>query len=979
VYQAQGRYAEALERFQQSLAIARALGDQDGEGATLNNIGAVYQAQGRYAEALVAYQQAMDTFEVVRTVAGSEAGRASFIAQHASLYVQAAGLFHQQGQDEEAFFTSERGRARAFLDSLATGHVELSDDEAAALLAQEQEAYAGRQAAQDALARARALDPSRGSGQAPPDPTLVADLEAQLAEAEAAYTEALAAIEARGDQLAALVPGRGTVLGLSEVQALLDEETTLLSYFVLDDETLAFLITRSSFEVIPIEVSRQELTDRVIYLRDVIPFRKLEATLPAAAELHQLLIAPLSTSLHTPRLAIVPHGPLHYLPFAALVDPDTDQYLLERYTLLTLPSASALPFMQQNRHPPVDSKRGGGSALILGNPVTGDPNLAPLIFAEREAQAIAEFCSTEPLLGDAATESAVREWASQASILHLAAHGSYNPYTPLYSTIALAPDETNDGRLEVHEVYGLDLTSADLVVLSACQTHLGELSAGDELVGLTRAFFFAGTPTVVASLWSVDDEATGLLMERFYTHLGQGMSKAAALRQAQLEVWETHPDPYYWAGFVLSGDGSPMAAPVRLSSWVWLIVGGGALIVLVLGGVVWRRTARHPEVSEEEIPSWASPQDTGGLLRRVKWATDWRTQIKQLYREDIMNRKGLLALLIGLALVALLLIAYNALQPTLRPRGTPSPTPGPVTVRVAPDGSGDYPSLGAAIEVVSERSTLILDPGAYRLAEPLDIHKSLYLVGAGMDQTEIVSEAEEYVVRFSGDGSFSAEDLTFRHQGEAAADVVIVQGGEATFTRCRFTGAAYVEGERGGSGLQLEGLTTGLVQDCVAEGNGTVGIFIGDQAQATLEANTCSDNGIGIICGNSASGVARRNQCTGNQIGIGIANQAQVTLEENVFSDNGTGIFIMDEAQPTLEENICSDNESAGISYFDNAGGVARQNRTTGNGIFDITVLGQAHPTLERNVCSSGILFAGGIYIEESAAPALINNDCDTK
>jgi parallel beta-helix repeat protein len=449
-----------------------------------------------------------------------------------------------------------------------------------------------------------------------------------------------------------------------------------------------------------------------------------------------------------------------------------------------------------------------------------------------------------------------------------------------------------------------------------------------------------------------------------------------------------------------------MVAPSRLSSWVWLIVGGGALIVLVLGGVVWRRTARHPEVSEEEIPSWASPQDTGGLLRRVKWATDWRTQIKQLYREDIMNRKGLLALLIGLALVTLLLIAYrshpeitsnfslgkggqnykvilgqvhSALQPALRPTGTPTPTPGPVTVRVAPDGSGDYPSLGAAIEVVSERSTLILDPGAYRLAEPLDIHKSLYLVGAGMDQTEIVSEAEEYVVRFSGDGSFSAEDLTFRHQGEAAADVVIVQGGEATFTRCRFTGAAYVEGERGGSGLQLEGLTTGLVQDCVAEGNGTVGIFIGDQAQATLEANTCSDNGIGIICGNRASGVARQNQCTGNQIGIGIANQAQVTLEENVFSDNGTGIFIMDEAQPTLEENICSDNESAGISYFDNAGGVARQNRTTGNGIFDITVLGQAHPTLERNVCSSGILFAGGIYIEESAAPALINNDCDTK
>ena len=115
-----------------------------------------------------------------------------------------------------------------------------------------------------------------------------------------------------------------------------------------------------------------------------------------------------------------------------------------------------------------------------------------------------------------------------------------------------------DGWLTVGEVYGLDLSQADLVVLSACQTNLGELSAGDELVGLTRAFFFAGTPTVVASLWSVEDEATALLMERFYTHLRDGTGKAEALRQAQLEVREEHPNPYYWAGFVLSGDGGKM-------------------------------------------------------------------------------------------------------------------------------------------------------------------------------------------------------------------------------------------------------------------------------------------------------------------------------------------------------------------------------------------------------------------------------------
>ena len=623
VYGKQERYTEALESFQQALAIHREVGNRSMEGTTLSNIGAVYESLGRYDEALDHYQQALEVLEAIRAVAGDEQSRAAFIAQHAHLYARATGLFHQLGRDEEAFFTSERGRARAFLDSLATGHVELTDDEAAALLAREQEAYATRQAAQDALARARALHS--------PDPDLVADLEAQLAEAEAAYAEALAAIEARGDQLAALVPGRSTVLGLSDVQALLDEHTTLLSYFVLDDQTLVFLITRTSFEVIVIEVSRQELAEQVGYFRDVIPFRQPEAIRPVAQELYRLLIAPLSNSLRTPRLAIVPHGPLHYLPFAALVDPDTGQYLLEHYTLITLPSASALPFIQQNvkdlsstpphLHIP---------ALILGNPVVED--LPPLIFAEREAQAIAALYQVQPLLGEAATESAVREQASQAGILHLSAHGRYNPHNPLYSTIALAPDQANDGWLEVHEVYGLGLTNADLVVLSACQTQLGELSAGDELVGLTRAFFFAGTPTVIATLWNVDDEATGLLMERFYTHLGEGMGKAAALRQAQLEVREAYPDPYYWAGFVLSGDGgevseseipaptptvvptvdrAPQETPVpspepeapSSSNRVWLVVGGGLLVVVVVtglliavvvGGVVWwRRTTRH--------------------------------------------------------------------------------------------------------------------------------------------------------------------------------------------------------------------------------------------------------------------------------------------------------------------------------------------------------------------------------------------------
>jgi CHAT domain-containing protein len=212
--------------------------------------------------------------------------------------------------------------------------------------------------------------------------------------------------------------------------------------------------------------------------------------------------------------------------------------------------------------------------LILGNPATGDHDAAALAterdelgnlrFAEQEAEAIAALYETDALIREAATESVVRERAGASHILHLAAHGVYNPVAPLQSLIALAPSYEHDGWLTAAEVYGLDLANADLVVLSACQSHLGDLTAGDELVGLTRAFFFAGTPSVIASLWSVNDEATGLLMERFYTHLREGTGKAEALRQAQIEVREEYPNPYYWSAFVLSGDGGvPGAGPTE--------------------------------------------------------------------------------------------------------------------------------------------------------------------------------------------------------------------------------------------------------------------------------------------------------------------------------------------------------------------------------------------------------------------------------
>jgi tetratricopeptide (TPR) repeat protein len=457
IYYEQGKYKKALEIYQDALTIHRQVGNRAIEGTTLEFIGTIHIKQSQPDRALDRYEEAISIFEDIRATAGSDEARASFIAQHAHVYARAITLYHQQGQDEQAFVTSERGRARSFLDSLATGTVQLDDNEARDLFDREMEAYAVRQAAQEALAKSRATDP--------PDEELIADLEQQLANAEQEHAAALDAIEARGGQLAALVPGRSNVLDVAGVQALLDEQTTLVSYVVGEDSSFAFILTRNSFHTIEIDAGSEELTSMVRIMHSTPPVA--DGTPPLeATTLYQTLITPLKDHLTTSHLAIIPHGVLHYLPFAAL-SPDGTSYLIDDYTLTLLPSATSLQYIREN----MGNK--SNTALVVGNPASPAPGLAPLYHAEQEAETIATLYGTEPLLRDAATESAVREQAAGAGVLHLAAHGEFNLANPLYSTIYLAPgDEGGEGRLEVHEIYSLDLQQADMVVLSACETNL---------------------------------------------------------------------------------------------------------------------------------------------------------------------------------------------------------------------------------------------------------------------------------------------------------------------------------------------------------------------------------------------------------------------------------------------------------------------------------------------------------------------------
>jgi CHAT domain-containing protein len=189
--------------------------------------------------------------------------------------------------------------------------------------------------------------------------------------------------------------------------------------------------------------------------------------------------------------------------------------------------------------------------LIFGNPDIGEPKY-DLEYAGREAGAIAALRPQSRLfLRKDATEGALRRYATSFNYIHFATHGQFNADSPLKSALLLTPDSQYNGLLTVDKLYTLDL-DADLVTLSACETGLSKVANGDDLVGLTRGFLYAGSSSIVASLWKVDDMATADLMKIFYMQM-EKTNKRDALRNAQLETKKQYPHPYYWASFQLTG------------------------------------------------------------------------------------------------------------------------------------------------------------------------------------------------------------------------------------------------------------------------------------------------------------------------------------------------------------------------------------------------------------------------------------------
>jgi len=342
------------------------------------------------------------------------------------------------------------------------------------------------------------------------------------------------------------------------VRPYLEPGTLLLEYFSVHGELVAFVASRDSVQALRLPGALPALHGLLQFVW--LNLRSVQASLStdsindprqAAARLanirsvlrriYGLLLAPLEGLLggaHS--LVVVPHGPLHYLPFHALFDGQS--YLLERFEVSYLPGSSLLRYAHEAR------PRVGTGMLALGNSFNGR-----LPYALEEARAVAGLWGGVALIEEQASLDALRQSAGSCRLLHLAAHGEFRGDNALFSGLALA-----GGWLTTLEIFNLHL-QADLVTLSACQTGRSVVGGGDELFGLMRAFLAAGTASLVATFWTVEDRSTARLMQRFYERLVQGESRGAALRQAQLQFLgdEENPvyhHPYFWAPFFLVGD-----------------------------------------------------------------------------------------------------------------------------------------------------------------------------------------------------------------------------------------------------------------------------------------------------------------------------------------------------------------------------------------------------------------------------------------
>ncbi len=565
-----GEAEKALDSVTRALTnLQKSGGSKHLESRFLATKAAAERTLGHNDEAVQSYRQAVAAVEEARLLSvPTEISRAGIIASRHNVFTDAINFLLEQNQTGEALGIAEAYHARTFLDVLAESG-EADKEELTPAQKSELDRF---------LAKIAGLQRELWK------PELTAEAEkifsTQLTRAEQELETVRLKIR-RANTRYALVKYPQPLRPETIAKEIIPPDAALIEFVLGEKKSVAFVMAHGKLtsHLLPSakEIERLIAQYNQLFSGKVYSLTAMQAIAKQKAlgqQIYKTLLQSIEPQIASAKkLIIVPDGALSYLPFETLVDDQkTPAYLIERFAISYAPSASALATIRvrnQNDSPPILGLIAFGDPLYQEASLKAPPatergsELRQLPYTRAEVNEIAALfpaAQRKIFLGTDANEKMVKtEALQQYKYLHFAAHGNVDEAHPARSGIVLShlSDPTEDGTLQMSEIMQLKL-NADLVTLSACRTGLGKLLHGEGIIGLTRAFLYAGANSVVVSLWNVNDVATASLMKSFYKNLQSGLPKDEALRQAKLELltgekraWR---HPYYWAPFVLIGE-----------------------------------------------------------------------------------------------------------------------------------------------------------------------------------------------------------------------------------------------------------------------------------------------------------------------------------------------------------------------------------------------------------------------------------------
>lgn len=599
VYYNQGNYEKSTKYYQKAIDLALGIKGEQILWEAYMESARSYEKQGKFNKALENHKESIKTIENIRSRIKLEELKASFLgtdkridAYHYLIHLLVT--FPQPHPEKkynlDAFNYLERAKARAFLDSLELSKVDITQDISSEMLNREKEIMKKISSVYTRLLAAE-LSPEDKDG-----------IQEELKKYENELETLKREMRTKSPAYANLQYPE--IVTLDETQKkLLNSNTAFFAYCIGKEHSYAFAITKKDFRIFPLP-SRKDIQMQVSEYLKIISDKESK-NFQLGYELFSKLVLP-GLDKNIKNIIFIPDDILHFLPFETLImHKEKKDWLIKDYKIAYASSISSLREIIQR-------KKSNGARPRMDILAFGDPFFGPWEAGDNGNDIFQDFYSSSAFnffrlkysgfeidkisslfnkrkrkvfrREEASEEQLIKHSLEDYKIIHFATHSIIDDKIPARSSIVLSLDKdpTEDGFLQMREIYNLKLNS-DLVTLSSCQTGLGEFIKGEGIEGINRAFFYAGTSAVLMSLWAVNDQASYQLMERFYFHLRSSESIMNALYKAKLEMINSNAlsHPYYWAGFILSGKADEIVFPRSINKWLFSII-----ISLLVAGVI---------------------------------------------------------------------------------------------------------------------------------------------------------------------------------------------------------------------------------------------------------------------------------------------------------------------------------------------------------------------------------------------------------